>query len=186
VERSGSSQQARTCDLLQWNAGALGTHRQAPPVSPCCSDTHRSVYGRTARRLITHPCRSAVERQVPAPCSAHGRAASMARTSTGPTTGAPRGVQPRPWLASVRDLASLLRFNSGFACLCASCYPIQQRRSSPRPDGRTTAVAGADQSSFQQGFRHAIWAHLRGPDRYHRQQAQGAGSRTGRGWGSGP
>jgi len=61
VERSGSSQQARTCDLLQWNAGAeaeqkartAGRHpcrRAAATSTPVC------VYGRTARRVITHPC----------------------------------------------------------------------------------------------------------------------------------
>ena len=106
-----------------------------------------SVYGRTARRVITHPCR----------CRAAGPG-SVQRARTRGVDGAEfslgHGWRPsgtwRVWccaspLAPRVCVRHVIQSNSVGLLL-------------DRTDGRR--LPGADQSSFP-GIRHAIWAHLR-------------------------
>lgn len=158
---------------LRWN-GAAAASRHAPVT--CCSGTQGQKQNRRhappgatrvavlrrhppqcvstgARRDASSLIRAAVERPVPAPCTAHGQQqwADHGRAKRCSASAMPG--------RTVRDLASLLRFNSGFA----SCYPIQQRRSS-RPDRKDNGCGGRRSVVVSAGIRHAIWAHLRDPD----------------------
>lgn len=108
------------------------------------------MYGRTARRVITRPCRC---RAAPGP-GARASLSAMAAVRPGP------GVSAALQLLRLRAFVCVIQSNSR--------------------TGRTTAVAGAGQSSFQQRSGRTCWD----PDRLYSRPTGSPGRGQDR-WGFG-